>query len=98
MTIGIVGPGGLDMTQLDVTTLLEGTVVQESSTSYVENYFGQIVTFSGTGFQYDAAGYPIGGTVTGLQVSYQGQLVYQVSGFSTLVTSWTTWANTGDTL
>src|SRR4051812_41585128 len=98
MATGIVGVAGLDMSQLDVTTLLEGTVVQETSTTYVEDYFGQIITFTGVGFHYDAFGYPIGGTVTGLQVTQQGQLIYQISGFSTLVTSWTTWANNADTL
>src|SRR5689334_13323103 len=98
MAIVVIGNAGLDMSQLDITTLLQGTVTQETSTTYVDNYFGQISTFIGIGFKYDAFGYPIGGTVTGLQESYQGQVVYQVSGFSTPVTSWTMWANNADTL
>jgi Ca2+-binding RTX toxin-like protein len=98
MAVGVIGVAGLDMSQLDIRTLLEGTVTQETSTTYVENYFGQIITFTGTGFRYDGFGYPIGGTTTGLQVSEQGQVIYQISGFSIPVTSWTGWANNGDTL
>jgi len=98
MALAVAGPGGLYMSQLDVSILLDGNVTRATATSYVEDVEGQIIAFSGTGFTYDSLGYPTGGLVTALQVSYQGQLVYQVSGFSTPVTSWVTWANNGDTL
>jgi hypothetical protein len=94
----IAGPAGLDMGQLDVRVLLEGTVTTRTSTSYVEDYFGQIIAFVGQGFAYDAFGYPTAGTVTGLQVSYQGQVIYQITGASNSVSSWESWANNGDTL
>jgi serralysin len=87
MVTAVVGPAGLDITQLDVGTLVLGTVTSETPTSYVDNYFGQISTFIGQGFTYDAFGYPTGGTVTGLQETYQGQVIYQVTGMSVPVTS-----------
>ncbi|MDB5418108.1 MAG: hypothetical protein JWP50_1527 [Phenylobacterium sp.] len=98
MPTAVTGPSGIDMSQLDVTTLLAGTVTTETSTQYVENYFGQIISFAGVGFTYDAFGYPTGGTVTGLQVTSAGQLLYQVTGMAIPVASWIAWANNADTL
>ena len=94
----VVGLAGVDMSQLDVGTLVLGTVTSESATQYVDDYLGQISTFTGVGFTYDATGYPTGGTVTGLTETYNGQVIYQVTGMSTPVTSWVTWANADDTL
>ncbi|MFC3071048.1 calcium-binding protein [Phenylobacterium soli] len=94
----ITGPAGVDMNGLDVSVLLDGTVTLETPTQYVEDYYGQTISFAGTGFTYDSFGYPTGGLVTGLQVSQAGQLIYQVTGMSIPVTTWEYWANTGDTV
>ena len=93
-----VGLAGVDMSQLDVGTLVLGTVTSESATQYVDDYLGDVSTFTGFGFTYDASGVAIAGTVTGLSVTENGQLLYQVTGMSTPVTSWVAWANADDTL
>jgi len=98
MPTAVTGPSGVDMSLLDVTTLLLGTVTTETSTQFIENYAGQIISFVGAGFTYDAFGLPTGGTVTGLQVTFGGQLIYQVTGMSIPVTSWIAWANNADTV
>jgi serralysin len=92
MTIATVGAYGLDMTKLDLSFLLQGTLVSESSTHLTLNTFGEIDTFTGFGFTYDSFGYPTGGTVTGLDESYLGQTVFSASGFSVPATQFVVWA------
>jgi serralysin len=98
MPTATVGTAGVDMTQLDVGLLLQGTVTVETSTQFADDYFGQLSTFTGFGFTYDATGVPTGGTVTGLTETLNGQLLYQVTGMSIPVASWLTWAINGDTV
>lgn len=93
-----VGPSGINMGALDITTLLNGVVTLETSSQFVEDYAGQISTFTGSGFTYDAFGIPTGGTVTGLTETLNGQLLYQITGMSTPALSWVAWAEAGDTL
>jgi len=96
MPIATAGPAGVNMDQLDVGTLLDGTVTTENATTYVDNYFGQITTFTGVGFIYDSFGIPVGGTVTSITETYNGQTVYQITGMSTPATSFVIWANNDD--
>ena len=98
MATVVVGSAGVDMTQLDVGVLLQGTVLVETSTTFVDDFDGQTSTFTGFGFTYDAFGDPTGGTVTGLQETLNGQVLYQVTGTSIPVSSWVGWAEADDTL
>lgn len=98
MAVVVAGALNLDMRDLSVGALLESEVVSRSSSQYVLNHYGEILTFRGSGFVYDAYGVPMSGTVNSLNVTYQGNLIYQVSGFSTPVTSWLAWASNDDTL
>jgi Ca2+-binding RTX toxin-like protein len=93
-----IGTAGLDMTQLDIGTLLFGSVTLQNSHTYVLNNYGEVSTFTGVGFTYDTFGHPTGGIVTGLQETYNGQLEYQISGMNSSVSSWVNWANNDDTL
>ena len=92
------GPMGLDMSDLDISVLLLADVLQASSTTFRLLYQGEQITFSGLNFAYNSFGTPISGTVTGIEVRYNGILVYQASGFSTPVLDWLIWADTEDTL
>jgi Ca2+-binding RTX toxin-like protein len=98
MAIGTTGNFALDMDQLDIGVLTQGTVVVHTSSQYaVDLGGGEIVSFIGTGFAYDATGAPIGGTVTTLGETYFGAQVYTVSGFSVPATQFFSWALLDDT-
>ncbi len=95
----VAGPQGLDMTNLDLSVLFDGTIARATSTTYQLSLpDGELVTFTGIGFTYNSSGIPTGGTVTGLSDSYLGQSVYQASGFSVPATSFVSWAYNGQTL
>ena len=54
-------------------------------------------TFKGTGFTYNASGYPTGGTVTEYDETVNGSLFMKIEGSAIPVTSLTAWANSNDT-
>jgi len=91
------GPYGLDMRDLDISILMQATPNFASSTVYRLIYQNQQITFIGTGFTYDSAGSPTGGTVTGVELRVSGVIVYQATGLSNPVSSWLQWAAFGDT-
>lgn len=100
MTIGIVAgdfPAGTNMDLFDVGILAGGTVQSQAATSYSITIGDEQLTFTGSGFTYDGAGNPTGGTVTGLEDRYLGQVAFNLSGFSIGVTSFVTWAASHDT-
>ncbi len=91
------GPLGLDMSDLDISILLDADVTQASATTFRLVYQGQQITFTGLNFAYNSLGVPISGTVTGIELRNNGILVYQASGFSTSVLDWLVWADAEDT-
>lgn len=92
MAVFVAGPGGVDMSFLDLTVLWEGDVVARDSSLYrVDLGGGDIVSFTGTGFSYDSTGYPIGGTITGLSETVVDQTAYQLSGIAIPVATVTHW-------
>jgi serralysin len=97
MAFATAGVFSLDMDQLSIGILLQGTVIIETSTTFSVSLDGEVTSFIGTGFTYNNLGNPVGGTVTQLTDTFQGQPVYNVTGFSIPATQFLTWAVTGDT-
>jgi Ca2+-binding RTX toxin-like protein len=97
MSVAVAGAFALDMDQLNIAILLQGTVVAETSTIFSVDVGGEITNFIGSGFAYNSLGNPVGGVVTRLQDVFLGQPVYDVTGFSIPATSFFTWALTSDT-
>jgi len=100
MTIGIVAsdfPTGTNMDLFDVGLLAIGAVQSQTATSYVVAIGDEWLTFSGSGFTFDGAGNPSGGTVTGLEDRYLGQVAFSLTGFSISVTSFVAWTTAHDT-
>jgi Ca2+-binding RTX toxin-like protein len=91
------GPFGLDMSDLDISIILDAEVIIASGSVFRLLYQGQQITFTGSNFSYDASGSPLGGTVTGVELRYLGVLIFQASGFSIPVSNWVAWADAGDT-
>ncbi|MCA3698730.1 MAG: hypothetical protein IOB84_02925, partial [Brevundimonas sp.] len=91
------GPEGLDISDLDISILLDAEIIFASNSVFRLLFEGQQITFTGSNFTYDASGAPLGGTVTGVELRYLGVLVFQASGFSIPVLNWVAWANAGDT-
>jgi Ca2+-binding RTX toxin-like protein len=94
----VVGPSGLDMNHLDFSALLQGTATNETSTQFVHTISGQLITFVGAGFTYDASGVLTGGVISDVTVTLNGQSLYSVSGANITASTWLTWAKNGDTL
>lgn len=87
----------VSMDDIDLTLLLGGTIVTANATTYaVQLNSGEIISFVGTGFTYNALFTPTGGTVTRVVETYQGQTVYDLTGLHTSATDLVTWAATGD--
>jgi serralysin len=97
MAIAVAGAFSLDMDQLDIGILLQGTVTVETSTVFTVDIDGEDTSFLGSGFTYNGLGNPTGGTVNHLHDMYLGQQVYDITGFSVPATQFLTWAATGDT-
>ena len=77
----------IDMGELDLSSLSNGTVISKSSTQVVlEIEPGDRITFTGASFSFDNSGAPIGGTITGVKELISGNLVYELSGLNTPVT------------
>jgi Ca2+-binding RTX toxin-like protein len=85
------------MDLFDIGMLATGAVQSQGVTSYSVTVGGEQLRFMGSGFTYDGAGNPLGGTVTGLEDQYLGQVVFNLSGFSIPVSSFLTWASSQDT-
>jgi Ca2+-binding RTX toxin-like protein len=88
---------GLDINDLDVGILLEGTVVTATPNVFSETYAGGNFTFYGSGFTYDANFIPTGGIVTGFHQTFGALTIYDVSGMSIPVANWEGWALTDNT-
>jgi len=94
-TVDVNFPVGTDMDQFNVGLLPYGVVTGQTATSYTVVLGDESVTFTGTGLTY-TGGQPDGGTVTGIQESYMGAPVYNISGISIAVPTLNAWAAAGD--
>ncbi|MBW8911095.1 MAG: calcium-binding protein [Sphingomonas sp.] len=73
--------------QLAVGDLLDAEVISNSSTSLrLDMGDGEIDTFTGVGFTFGSGGEPTGGTITGINVSVNGNTTLDVTGLSTSAT------------
>lgn len=99
MALATFGNIGVDMVNFHIGELVLGTYVVKTPTLLsVDLLNGEIATFIGTGFQYDAMGNPVAGTVTQVAETYFGQKVFDISGFSVPATTFFTWALTDNTV
>ena len=94
MALLVAGVAGISVDTLDIDDLLEGDPILNTSTAFTLKDGDWLEEFQGQ-FTY-AAGELAGGTVTGWKESFEGDVVFEVSGFSVPVTTFVNWANTGD--
>jgi Ca2+-binding RTX toxin-like protein len=81
MTVVTAGAFALDMTRLNFDELLDGSVTARTSTTFTVTNDERVDTVTGTGFTY-VGDVPVGGTVTGVAETFEGQPAFAVSGFS----------------
>lgn len=72
------------MTRLNFDELLDGSVTARTSTSFTVTNGERVDTVTGTGFT-DAGDVPVGGTLTGVTESFDGQPAFAAGGFSASV-------------
>ena len=100
MTIGVVASGfptGTNIDQIDVGLIAIGTNSAETATHFTISIGDESLVVGGSGFVYNGAGVPTGGTVTSIEDQYQGQVAYNLSGFSIAATQIEQWAAVDDT-
>lgn len=94
MALLVAGAAGISVDTLSIIDLLEGVVVLASDTrltlqdgKWLEEFQGQF-TYTGEDLT--------GGTATFWRESFEGRMVFEVSGFSVPVTSFLNWVNNND--
>lgn len=94
----VAGPAGFDMTQLDLTALVDGAVLTRTASTYALDLGGgQVVTFTGN-FAYGAQNFPTDGAITGISETVSGQGLFNITGLSVPASTFLAWANNGQTL
>ena len=96
MSTFTAGQFGNDFDQLDIGSLVLGQVSNASSAGFTVTLGGQIDTFSGTGLQFGANGFPNAGAINAVEETYFGQRVFTLSGFSVPTATFLGWAASGD--
>jgi len=96
-----IGTGGsafaLDMSQLNIADLLDGTVTAASSTMMtVDEGAGFTAHFTGVDVAYDALGEPAAGTITGISEDYLGQTTFSLTGLNISASQFYHWVVTND--
>lgn len=88
----------VDMTKLSASDLIDGDVIEQTSTSLVVNTGdGFIERFSGNGFTYDAEGTPTGGTITSFVETLNGSTAFTITEINYSAAQFYQQASTGDT-
>jgi serralysin len=95
MALLVAGAAGISVDTLSITDLLEGTVVTATSTRLILNDLPWVEEFTGQ-FTYSASGDITGGTLNAWRETLNGNVVFEVSDFSTPVTTFLQWVNTND--
>jgi Ca2+-binding RTX toxin-like protein len=90
MAIVVAGNTGIDVNNSEIGMLAEGTPVGATST-YVGLRFEQWLDEFYGSFQYNVFGELAGGTLNRWKQTFNGQLVFEVSGADVAVSSFLTW-------
>jgi len=89
----------IDFSQLDLTTLLQGTVTTQNSTTLVVDYGGgDRDEFYGVGFTFNAFGEPTGGTITGYRSYIAGGLAATIEGVSASAAEFMSYVKNADSV
>ncbi len=99
MTIGNVNPDfpvGTNMDQFDVGLLALGTTSSETPTSFIVTIGQEQLAFGGSNLTFGSQGQLTGGSIIAIQDEYQGEVEFNMSGFSISATSLQAWANADD--
>src|SRR5687768_15183782 len=91
MAIFTMSNGGIDLTGLSPEILMEGVEKTATSTTYVIDWDGELLTFTGTGFVFDSQGTATAGTVHEILNNYEGEWL-KVTGLEIPATQFVTWA------
>ncbi|KRB85978.1 hypothetical protein ASE00_04315 [Sphingomonas sp. Root710] len=88
-----VGAGSsVDFSELDLISLLDGEIISRSSTQLVLGLdSGELETFTGVDFIYDSDGDPLGGTITGIRETLNGQTVFEMTGLNVSIAQFVDW-------
>src|SRR4051794_14807789 len=85
-----------DFDQIDIASLGVAMGSGQSTISFPLSLNGQVDNFFGSGFPYDANGLPASGTVSHLQETFGGSLVFDLDGMSLPISQLLGWVSTGD--
>jgi len=95
MAVITAGAFALDFDQLDLSSLIAGTVTVATNGQISTSDSGIVDSFFGS-FQYNGAGSLSGGTMTHLTETYFGQTVFDIAGVNVPVTTFLSWALNND--
>lgn len=98
MPILIAGNTGIDSNNPELGALLEGDDTGQASATYAALRTGLWLDEFYGAFQYNVFGELAGGVITGWKQTYNGQLVFEVSGASVPVSSFLTWVVNDDNI
>ena len=89
------GAFGADFDQIDVGSLNTGTALSQTPTTFAISVGPQLDQFTGTGFTFGPNGFPLTGTITDIQETFAGQVVFSLDGLSLPVAQFIFWVGTG---
>lgn len=96
--VTIYTTAGFDLTRLDFSSIYDASSYTYGSSIFRANYYnGYADEFRGSGFNYNAFGEPVGGTVTSYSATYSGYRLFIVDGVKVPVTKIVTAAKTYQT-
>ncbi|MCI3135150.1 calcium-binding protein, partial [Phenylobacterium aquaticum] len=95
MAVITAGAIALNFDQLDLSSLIAGTVTVANNGQISTSDSGIVDSFFGS-FQYNGSGALSGGTMTHLSETYLGQTVFDIAGVNVPVTTFLTWALSND--
>lgn len=94
----VAGPAGFDMTDLDLSVLINGIVLARTASTYsLDLGAGRAVTYTGD-FTYSAQNFPSGGVITAIRETLNGQIVYDIVGLGVPAGTFQAWGVNGQTL
>lgn len=95
VTVSVADSHGLDMREIDFSSLLYADSYSRSSSIFSAHTGNWTDQFRGSGFKYDGNGYPTAGTVTSYAILSGGSRMVLISGFSIAAAKITSAAKTG---
>ena len=88
--------GGVNFDAFDLTTLLDGSYLQRSSTFVSIDNYGAVDNFYGSGFKFNSQELPSAGTIARVHETYGGQTVFNLTDISIPVPTFMQWVLSGD--